>query len=276
MKSGAYIAGGVLILVILIAFFVMRGGDSSEAPSPVPSPEDELTKIKEKIREVEGYREYYRSDGNNGLTVGGTILEQGIDVLVEILKQPLVKELSQKIIQNKEDAVFIAEQIEIMGKELVSLLKDRQLLRCGSNLIRKCEEGITNEGVVTNIKCSLVEDEADPPTENCEIYRPNSENIKYILGQMQEKGLSIMNDDTKRSSLYMAFKNVALDNQKQIFKSYGMSDEDFEKTIEGFPTEEEFFTRMNSLNRKVRLPAAKSIKEDVEVTEPSDTVDETI
>lgn len=32
MKSGAYIAGGVLILVILIAFFVMRGGDSSEAP----------------------------------------------------------------------------------------------------------------------------------------------------------------------------------------------------------------------------------------------------
>lgn len=273
MKGGAYIAGGILILVILIAFFLMRGG-SSAPETPPPAPEDELIQIKEKLREVEGYREYYRSDDNNGLTVGGTILEQGIDVLVEILKQPLVKELSQKIIQNKEDAVFIAEQIEIMGKELVSLLKDRQLLRCGSNLIKKCEEGITNEGVVTNIKCSFVEDESEPPTENCEIYRPNKENIRYILDQIQEKGLSIMNDDTKRSSLYMAFKNVALDNQKQIFKTYGMSSEDFEKSIEGFPTEEEFFTRMNSLNRKVRLPAAKSIKEDVEVTEPPVPVDE--
>ena len=91
---------------------------------------------------------------------------------------------------------------------------------------------------------------------------------------MQEKGLSIMNDDTKRSTLYTVFKNVTLDNKKQIFKSYGMSDEDFEKSIEGFPTEEEFFTQINSLNRKVRLPAAKSIKEDVEVTEPPTTVDE--
>jgi len=45
MKSGAYIAGGVLILVILIAFFVMRGGDSSEAPSP----EDELTKSRKRL-----------------------------------------------------------------------------------------------------------------------------------------------------------------------------------------------------------------------------------
>lgn len=272
--KGVYISVGIALLLIVLVYFVF----SKKGSSKPESIEDDLTKIKERIREVEGYREYYRSDGNNGLTVGGTILEQGIDVLVEILKQPLVKELSQKIIQNKEDAIFIAEQIEIMGKELVSLLKDNQILRCGSNLIRKCEdidspedapvkEEVMEDGSVkvaasTGRICSYVEDETEPPTENCEIYRPNYDNIKYIMDQMQEKGVSIMNDDTKRSSLYTAFKNVALDNQKQIFKSYGMSVDDFEKDIEGFPTEEEFFTQMNSLNRKVKLPAAKSVVEE--------------
>jgi len=270
--KGVYISVGIALLLIVLVYFVF----SKKGSSKPESIEDDLTKIKEKIREVEGYREYYRSDGNNGLTVGGTILEQGIDVLVEILKQPLVKELSQKIIQNKEDAIFIAEQIEIMGKELVSLLKDNQILRCGSNLIRKCEdidspedapvkEEVMEDGsVIVASKgtiCSYVEDETEPPTENCEIYRPNYDNIKYIMDQMQEKGVSIMNDDTKRSSLYTAFKNVMFDNQKQIYKSSGRG-KDFENSMDGFPTEEEFFTQMNSLNRKVKLPAAKSVVEE--------------
>ena len=270
--KGVYISVGIALLLIVLVYFVFNKKGSSK-PASI---EDDLTKIREKIREVEGYREYYRSDDNNGLTVGGTILEQGIDVLVEILKQPLVKELSQKIIQNKEDAVFIAEQIEIMGKELVSLLKDNQILRCGSNLIRKCEdiespkdapvkEEVMEDGSIKvaskGRKCSYVEDGTEPPTSNCEIYRPNYDNIKHIMSQIQEKGVSIMNDDTKRSSLYTAFKNVMFDNQKQIYKSTGRGKDFDGDSIKGFPTEEEFFTQMNSLNRKVKLPAAKSVVE---------------
>lgn len=260
--KGVYI-GVVITLVLIVLLYLVFGRKGSSKPE---STEDELMRIKDKIRKAEGYREYYRSDDNNGLTVGGTILEQGIDVLVEILKQPLVKEFTQKVIQNKEDAVFIAEQIEMLGKEFVTLLKDNQILKCGSPLVKKCEtvengnkveEGPNNIGVA-KMSCSYVPDKSEPPLDNCKVYRPHKENITYISNTLSKKALDILNDDTKRPEVYAAFKNITMSNYQLLH--YATGNDEFSKKMEdGFPTEEEFFTQINNLNRKVKLPAAKSV-----------------
>jgi len=265
--KGIYI-GVAIALVLIVLLYVVFGRKGSSKPESV---EDELMRIKDKIRNAEGYREYYRSDDNNGLTVGGTILEQGIDVLVEILKQPLVKEFTQKVIQNKEDAVFIAEQIEIMGKEFVSLLKDNQILKCGSPLVKKCEqsESVQQENASENGPspnkiveiCRYVQDESEPPLDNCKVYRTHKENIKYISETLRKKALDIINDDTKRPEIYTTFKNITMSNYQMLH--YATGNEEFAKKLEeGFPTEEEFFTQFNNMNGKVKLPAAKSVVEE--------------
>lgn len=258
MKAQYIIGTLVVLCLIFVLVRVLNGGDASEQ---VVAPEDELKELKERISKVEEYREYYRSNDNNGLTVGGTILEQGIDVLIEVLKQPLVKEFTQKVIQSKEDATFIAEQIETMGKELVSLLKEKQVLRCGSPLVERCEEGVTNEGVVTNVSCRYVESDEEVPKENCKVYRPDRENISYIAKTLYEKAFTIINDDTKRPGIYNAVKNITMSNYEQLHNATG-SDEFARKMKEGFPTEEEFFTHFNRMNGKIKLPAAKSVSEE--------------
>ena len=79
-----------------------------------------------------GHRENYRSETNNGLTVVGTLMEQMIDVMVAVLKQPLVSEAVSKRIVNKQDADEIAEYIEMLGQEVVKEVEQTQLLRCRS------------------------------------------------------------------------------------------------------------------------------------------------
>ena len=67
---------------------------------------EDLETIKDRLKNVEEYNhhENYRSETNNGLTVVGTLMEQMIDVMVAVLKQPLVAEAVSKRIVNKHDA----------------------------------------------------------------------------------------------------------------------------------------------------------------------------
>ena len=93
---------------------------------------EDLETIKDRIKNVEEYdhREKYRSETNNGLTVVGTLMEQMIDVMVAVLKQPLVAEAVSKRIVNKQDADEIAEYIEMLGQEVVKEVEQTPLLKC--------------------------------------------------------------------------------------------------------------------------------------------------
>ena len=49
---------------------------------PVKNAVEDLESIKDRIKQTEKYREYYRSETNNGITVVGTLMEQMIDVMI--------------------------------------------------------------------------------------------------------------------------------------------------------------------------------------------------
>ena len=130
----------------------------------------DLETIKDRIKNVEeGYIENYRSETNNGLTIVGTLMEQMIDVMISILKQPLVSEAISKRIVNKQDADEIAEYIEMLGQEVVKEVEQTQLLRCGKPTIQRCVE---MDGL---IKCYTEEGEGDTPEDNCEVYKFNKD-----------------------------------------------------------------------------------------------------
>ena len=129
----------VAVLVILLISSIIAAVRSSTSSEPTIKTDDtptasqdvaakkelvkaveDLETIKDRIKNVEeGYRENYRSETNNGLTVVGTLMEQMIDVMVAVLKQPLVAEAVSKRIVNKQDADEIAEYIEMLGQEVV-------------------------------------------------------------------------------------------------------------------------------------------------------------
>ena len=138
----------VIVLCSLSSIIVAVRSSSSQEPVPikkqVTKPQDvaakkelvkaveDLETIKDRIKNVEEYdhREKYRSETNNGLTVVGTLMEQMIDVMVAVLKQPLVAEAVSKRIVNKQDADEIAEYIEMLGQEVVKEVEQTQLLKC--------------------------------------------------------------------------------------------------------------------------------------------------
>jgi hypothetical protein len=145
----------VAVLVILLISSIIAAVRSSTSSEPTIKTKDasatsqdvaakkelvkaveDLETIKDRIKNVEeGYRENYRSETNNGLTVVGTLMEQMIDVMVAVLKQPLVAEAVSKRIVNKQDADEIAEYIEMLGQEVVKEVEQTRLLRCSRPMV---------------------------------------------------------------------------------------------------------------------------------------------
>lgn len=129
-KTKTYIGIFIFIVLIIIGFVFLRKKKQKQPESPSEQVQKELTSIKDRIKGIEGYtREYYRSEDNNGLTIGGTIMEQMIDIIIAVLKQKEVSAALKKFIQRKEDAVAIAELIETLGGEMSSLVSNTQLLK---------------------------------------------------------------------------------------------------------------------------------------------------
>jgi len=136
-KSKFMIAGAVIIVVIIIIIFMKRNKTPPTPQKPISSDpavqvQEELSTIKERVKGIEKYttgRESYRSETNNGLTIGGTIMEQMIDVIIALLKQKEVAAALQKVVQRKEDAVAIAEIIEKLGKNLSGLISETHILK---------------------------------------------------------------------------------------------------------------------------------------------------
>jgi len=194
---------------------------------------EDLETIKDRIKNVEeyGHREKYRSETNNGLTVVGTLMEQMIDVMVAVLKQPLVSEAVSKRIVNKQDADEIAEYIEMLGQEVVKEVEQTQLLRCGRPMVRKTME---ENGT---IKSWMEEGDGEVPEDNCEVYKFNEDKVeegtKRAAANLYNKILSVVEKAEERDKMYRIVKNVSIDNYKQLQLSYGR--EISQTRIEDFP-----------------------------------------
>src|SRR6056300_233120 len=203
---------------------------------------EDLETIKDRIKNVEEYnrRENYRSETNNGLTVVGTLMEQMIDVMVAVLKQPLVAEAVSKRIVNKQDADEIAEYIEMLGQEVVKEVEQTQLLKCRKARILEC----TGQG---NSKvCGWKEAEGDVPDSNCDAYEVNRMRIREgqrrAVANLYNKVLSVVEKAEERDKMYRIVKNVSIDNMTQYAISTSMSDEDIKSRVDSFPEQSELET----------------------------------
>ena len=245
----------VIVMCAVSSIITMTKMNESSPSKPVPVPAqaskteddvaakkelieavEDLETIKDRIKNVEeGYRENYRSETNNGLTVVGTLMEQMIDVMVAVLKQPLVSEAVSKRIVNKQDADEIAEYIEMLGQEVVKEVEQTQLLRCGRPMVRKTKE--ENGGVSSWME----EGDGDVPEDNCDVYKFNQdkvqEGINRAAANLYNKVLSVVEKTEEQDKMYRIVKNVSIDNYKQLQLSYGR--EINEARIEDFPEQKE-------------------------------------
>ena len=238
-KIGVGISVSVVIILIII-YILKKSGDEPvaskppaskppasrpptelpvDAPTEVAEAVGKLEEIKGRIANAENYREYYRSETNNGLTIVGTLMEQMIDVMVTVLKQPLVSEAISKRVVSKQDADEIAEYIEFLGKEVVKEVEQTPLLRCGRPMVEKCREG---NGVK---ECWSEEGEGDVPEDNCEVYKFNrnkvDEGISRATINLYNKVLSVVEKAEERDKIYRITKNISIDNYKQYSLSSG-------------------------------------------------------
>ena len=247
----------VAVLVILLISSIIAAVRSSTSSTPTPKTKDasvtsqdvaakkelvkaveDLETIKDRIKNVEEYdhREKYRSETNNGLTVVGTLMEQMIDVMVAVLKQPLVAEAVSKRIVNKQDADEIAEYIEMLGQEIVKEVEQTQLLKC-----RKARTYVPCTGGTES--CGWIEAEGDVPTSNCDAYEVNHmkirEGSRRAAANLYNKVLSVVEKAEERDKMYRIVKNVSIDNMTQYGISTSMSDEDIKSRADNFPEQSE-------------------------------------
>jgi len=250
----------MMVVVLCSISSIIASVKSSSSQEPVPikkqvtKPQDvaakkelvkaveDLETIKDRIKNVEEYdhREKYRSETNNGLTVVGTLMEQMIDVMVAVLKQPLVAEAVSKRIVNKQDADEIAEYIEMLGQEVVKEVEQTPLLKCRKARTLEC----TGQG---NSKvCGWKEAEGDVPTSNCDAYEVNHmkirEGSRRAAANLYNKVLSVVEKAEERDKMYRILKNVSIDNMTQYGISRGMSDEDIKSRADNFPEQSELET----------------------------------
>ena len=249
----------VVVLCSISSIIVSVRSSSSQEPVPikkqVTKPQDvaakkelvkaveDLETIKDRIKNVEeyGHRENYRSETNNGLTVVGTLMEQMIDVMVAVLKQPLVSEAVSKRIVNKQDADEIAEYIEMLGQEVVKEVEQTQLLKCRKARTWECTEGEGMERL-----CTWKEAEGDVPTSNCDAYEVNHmkirEGSRRAVANLYNKVLSVVEKAEERDKMYRILKNVSIDNMTQYAISRSWSDEDIKKHADDFPEQDRLET----------------------------------
>ena len=247
----------VAVLVILLISSIIAAVRSSTSSTPTPKTKDasvtsqdvaakkelvkaveDLETIKDRIKNVEEYdhREKYRSETNNGLTVVGTLMEQMIDVMVAVLKQPLVSEAVSKRIVNKQDADEIAEYIEMLGQEVVKEVEQTQLIKC-----RKARRYVPCTGGTES--CGWIEAEGDVPTSNCDAYEVNHmkirEGSRRAAANLYNKVFSVVEKAEERDKMYRIVKNVSIDNMTQYGISTSMSDEDIKSRADNFPEQSE-------------------------------------
>jgi len=229
----------IILVVVLCSIssisYIFKSSDSPEKKEDevavkkedevvVKSAVEDLESIKDRIKKTEKYREYYRSETNNGITVVGTLMEQMIDVMIAVLKQPLVKEVVSKHITEKQDAIEIAEYIEMLGKEVVKEVEQTPILRCGRPMVEKT---IEQEG---ELRSWMEEGDGDVPVNNCDYYVDNKIEIEKGMNRamvnLYNKTLSLLEKSEEKDKIYRISKNLAKANRKQYMLSSGIKLDD--------------------------------------------------
>ena len=203
----------IALVLVAIVYLIYR---RTRVPSGTQSEKmmRELYSIKDALIPKK-YIEKYRSDGNNGLTIVGTMMEQVVDIMIAILKQGPTKEMIDTLVRNPADATTLAEAIETVGAQIVSEI--------GKNNV------IEKKDVTTT---SMKTDGTVVSSETRTIYRPKQESMTAIAEQGVRVGvLKVVDDTSKYDKYYEATKNILLDVERKTNP---------EATDERFPTKEVF------------------------------------
>ena len=200
----------ILIAIVYLIYTKNRtpGGTQSEKMLK------ELYSIKDALIPKK-YIEKYRSNGNNGLTIIGTAMEQMVDIMIAILKQKPTQEIVDSFVRESVDATTIAEAIETVGKEIVKEISQNDVL--------ETKEVI---GKVLNKQGEVIEERKRT------IYRPKHEAMQTIARNVGKNGvLKVLEDESKYDKYYDATKNIILDIDRKTNP---------DATDERFPTKEVF------------------------------------
>lgn len=200
----------VLIAIVYLIYQRTRVSSQTQSEKMIR----ELYSIKDALIPKK-YIEKYRSEGNNGLTIVGTVMEQVVDMMIAILKQGPTREMIDTIVKNPADATTIAEAIETVGAQVVSEVSK-------NNFFRK-------ETVRT---ISIAQDGSEIPEAPRTIYRPDNNSITNIAERGMRAGvLKVVDDTSKYDKYYEATKNILLDVERTTNP---------DATDERFPTKEVF------------------------------------
>jgi len=200
----------ILVAIVYLIYTKNRtpGGTQSEKMLK------ELYSIKDALIPKK-YIEKYRSNGNNGLTIIGTAMEQMVDIMIAILKQKPTQEIVDSFVRESVDATTIAEAIETVGKEIVKEISQNDVL--------ETKEVI---GRVLNKHGEAIEERKRT------IYRPKHEAMQTIARNVGKNGvLKVLEDESKYDKYYDATKNIILDIDRKTNP---------DATDERFPTKEVF------------------------------------
>jgi len=202
----------VMVLIAIVYLIYQRTRVSSETQSEKMI--RELYSIKDALIPKK-YIEKYRSEGNNGLTIVGTMMEQVVDMMIAILKQGPTREMIDTIVKNPADATTVAEAIETVGAQIVSEIGK-------NNVIEK--KDVTTTGI--NMDGTVVSSETRT------IYRPDNNSMTNIAERGMRAGvLKVVDDTSKYDKYYEATKNILLDVERKTNP---------DATDERFPTKEVF------------------------------------
>ena len=200
----------ILVAIVYLIYTKNRtpGGTQSEKMLK------ELYSIKDALIPKK-YIEKYRSNGNNGLTIIGTAMEQMVDIMIAILKQKPTQEIVDSFVREPTDATTIAEAIETVGKEIVKEISQNDVLE---------KKSITTTGI--NKDGEAVESNTRT------VFAPKREAVQTIARNVATNGiLKVLEDESKYDKYYDAGKNIILDIDRKT--NPGATDE-------RFPTKEMF------------------------------------
>jgi hypothetical protein len=211
----------VLIAIVYLIYQRTRVSSQTQSEKMIR----ELYSIKDALIPKK-YIEKYRSEGNNGLTIVGTVMEQVVDMMIAILKQGPTREMIDTIVKNPADATTIAEAIETVGAQVVSEVSK-------NNFFRK--ETVTTTGIAT--------DGTEIASASRTIYRPDNNSMTNIAERGMRAGvLKVVDDTSKYDKYYEATKNILLDVERTTNP---------DATDERFPTKEVFKTQIMPQLREV-------------------------
>lgn len=203
------ILGVVLVAIVYLIY------KRTQVPSGTQSEKmlKELYSIKDALIPKK-YIEKYRSNGNNGLTIVGTTMEQVVDIMIAVLKQGPTREMIDSVVENATDANTIAEAIETVGAQIISVVTKNDVIK---------KKTVTERAITT--------DGTEVSSQTRTVYRPNRDSVSAIERGVQNGMLAVVGDESKYDKYYEATKNVLLALERKT--NPGATDE-------RFPTKEVF------------------------------------